>query len=184
MNEAIPEKVISSREIYRGRIVTLRVDEIRLPSGRTTTREIVEHPGAVVIVAVDSRDRVILVRQYRAAIAQTTLELPAGTREPNEAAERCAQRELAEETGLSAQTWHPLVGFYSTPGFTNEHLSVFVATDLGPAEGHPEEDESIQHEWVDLAAVPGMISKGEICDAKTIAGLLCYLQGIRATRGV
>jgi len=184
MNEATPEQVISSREIYRGRIISLRVDEIRLPSGRTTTREIVDHPGAVVIVAVDQSDRVILVRQYRAAVAKFTLEVPAGTREPNETPEFCARRELTEETGMTAKTWQRLVNFYSTPGFTNEYLSVFVATDLEVAGGHPEEDESIQREWVDLAAIPGMISAGEICDAKTIAGLLCYLQGVRLSRGV
>ena len=184
MNEGNPEQVISSREIYHGRIISLRLDEIRLSSGRTTTREIVDHPGAVVIVAVDQSNRVSLVRQYRAAVAKNTLELPAGTREPHETPEQCARRELEEEAGMTAKTWQPLVGFYSTPGFTNEYLSVFVATDLEVANAHPEEDESIQREWIDLAAIPGMISDGELCDAKTIAGLLCYLQGVRRTRGV
>src|SRR5438105_3637500 len=96
----VPEELTSSEVIYQGRILTLRLDTVTLPSGRSTTREIVAHPGAVVIVAVDDRDQVALVRQYRAAVHQDLLELPAGTREASEQAERCAERELEEETGL------------------------------------------------------------------------------------
>lgn len=173
-----PEHVIARKDVYRGRILTLRVDEVRLPNGRQTTREIVEHPGAVVIVAVDTRGRVAMVRQYRAAVGHELLELPAGTREPNETAEACARRELSEEMGLTAASWTALGGFYSAPGFCTEYLSLFLAAGLTPSAGHPEEDEQIQREWIELAAVPRMIAEGDVCDAKSIAGLLRYLQGV------
>lgn len=181
MSDFVSERVVSSREIYRGRIVRLRVDDVVLPSGRHTTREIVEHPGAVVIVAPDDRKRVAMVRQYRAAVGRNLLELPAGTREPNEDAENCARRELAEEMGMAAARWVNLGGFFSAPGFCNEYLTLFLATGLSEAAGQPEADESIRREWIDLANIPGMIASGEICDAKSIAGLLRCLQIL--TRG-
>ena len=175
MSESSQERVVARRDVYRGRILTLHVDDVILPNGRQTTREIVEHPGAVVIVAVDDQDRVAMVRQYRAAVQRELLELPAGTREPNESAEVCARRELREETGLAAKRWAPLIGFYSAPGFCTEYLSVFIATGLETASGRPAEDESIKREWLDLKVVPGLVAAGEICDAKTIAGLLAFL---------
>jgi len=98
------ERVIARHEIFRGRILTLRVDDVELPTGRRTTREIVDHPGAVVIVAPDESGRVAMVRQYRSAVGRALIELPAGTREPNEDAESCARRELAEEMGLAASS--------------------------------------------------------------------------------
>ena len=170
------EQVISSRQVFRGRVVTLRVDEVRLPSGRETTREIVEHPGAVVIAAVDSNNRVALVRQYRAAAGQELLELPAGTREPNELPLACAQRELSEEMGVQASTWLPLAQFFSAPGFCTEQLWLYLATGLQPSSGTPEADENIQRQWIDLKAVASMIATGQIRDAKSIAGLLMVLQ--------
>jgi ADP-ribose pyrophosphatase len=174
------ERVTDRKVVFRGRILTLRVDTVELPSGRTTTREIVEHPGAVVILAVDLAGRVGLVRQYRSAIGQTTLELPAGTLEPPETSLACAQRELAEEMGVSAGRWFPLVEFYSSPGFCTELLSVFVATNLALSPGVPEADESIQREWVDLERVPALLAASEVRDAKTIAGLLAFLDRDRA----
>ncbi len=179
MSDLGRERVVGSQSIFRGRILTLRVDEVVLPSGRRTTREIVEHPGAVVIIAPDNNGRVAMVRQYRSAVGQMLVELPAGTREPNEDAEACARRELAEEMGLSAATWRALGGFYSAPGFCTEYLSLFLATGLTPTPGQPEEDESIQREWIDLRDVPEMIATGKIRDAKSIVGLLRYLSGPR-----
>jgi len=176
------EQVISSREVYRGRIITLRVDEVRLPSGRETTREIVEHPGAVVIAAVDSNNRIALVRQYRAAAGQDLLELPAGTRESNELPLACAQRELSEEMGIQASTWQPLAQFFSAPGFCTEQLWLYLATGLLPSSGVPEADEQIQRQWIDLKAAGSMIATGQIRDAKSIAGLLLVLQ-TRGTEG-
>lgn len=176
MSSAGAERVTSRHDVYRGRILSLEVDQVVLPNGRATTREIVRHPGAVVIVAADDRGRVVMVRQYRSAVARELIELPAGTREPNEDAETCARRELAEETGLVANDWTALGGFFSAPGFCTEYLSLFLATGLSAASGQPEEDESITREWVALSAVSRMIAAGEICDAKSIAGLLRYLQ--------
>ncbi len=167
---------MSSQEIFRGRILRLRVDTVRLPTGRETTREIVEHPGAVVIVAIDHQGRVGMVRQYRSAIGRTTLEVPAGTREPNEDALSCAKRELGEEMGVTAGRWYPLVSFYSSPGFCTELLECFVAADVAPSAGTPEEDESIQRLWVDPSSIPSLIANHELCDAKSIASLLLYLQ--------
>lgn len=170
------EQVISSREIYRGRIITLRVNEIHLPNGRETTREIVEHPGAVVIAAVDSANRIALVKQFRAAAGQELLELPAGTREPNEGPLACAQRELAEEMEIQAANWRPLSQFYSAPGFCTEQLWLYLATDLASASGQPDADEQINRQWIDLKAVWNMIETGQIRDAKSIAGLLMVLR--------
>jgi ADP-ribose pyrophosphatase len=168
--------VQSRTYIYRGRIISVRVDVIALSNGRTTTREIVEHPGASVIVAVDDQRRVGMVRQYRSAIGRESLELPAGTREPPETPAECAARELGEELGATAGRWHPLIEFYSSPGFCTELLSVFVATSLSPASKQPEEDESIKREWIQLAAIPDLIARQELCDAKSIAGLLAFGQ--------
>ncbi len=176
MSASQPEEVLTTRTVFQGRIISVRVDTVRLPSGRTTTREVVVHPGAVVVVAPDDQGRVAMVRQYRPAIGRETLELPAGTREPAETAEACAARELAEEVGVQAAQWQPLVEFYSSPGFCTELLSVFLATRLSPAPAHPEEDEAIRREWIDLSAVPDLIARGVLVDAKTIAGLLVYLQ--------
>jgi ADP-ribose pyrophosphatase len=178
MSEPAPEQILSSRQIYHGRIVTLEVVDVVLPNGRRAIREIVKHPGAVVIVAPDDRGRVAMVRQYRTAAGRELLELPAGTREPNESADECARRELVEEMGLTAAHWTNLGGFYSAPGFCTEYLTLFLATGLTSVEGHPEADEWLRREWIDLARVPAMIASGEICDAKSIAGLLRYLQGL------
>ncbi|HEX5415391.1 MAG TPA: NUDIX hydrolase [Chloroflexota bacterium] len=170
------EQVVSSKEVFRGRIITLKVNEVRLPNGRETTREIVEHPGAVVIAAVDAGNRIALVRQFRSAVGQELLELPAGTREPNEGPLACAQRELAEEMGVQAANWRPLSQFYSAPGFCTEQLWLYLATDLTAESGTPDADEQINRQWIDLKAGWDMIETGQIRDAKSITGLLMVLR--------
>jgi ADP-ribose pyrophosphatase len=174
MSVVSPETIMSTREIYRGRIVTLKVKTVILPSGHERTRDIVEHPGAVVILAPDSEGRVAMVRQYRSAVDRFLLEVPAGTRELGENAPDCARRELQEEMGVDAANWYPLIEFYSAPGFCTELLSVFVATGHTPSATQPEEDESIQRLWLPLTSIPTLISSGEIVDAKSIASLLTY----------
>ena len=174
MSQVSPETIRSTREIYRGRIVTLKVKTVVLPSGRETTRDIVEHPGAVVIVAPDSAGRIAMVRQYRSAVDRFLLEVPAGTREIGEDAASCARRELQEEMGVDAAHWHPLIEFYSAPGFCTELLSVFVATAHSPSATQPEEDELIERLWLPLTSIPDLIASGEIVDAKSIASLLTY----------
>lgn len=176
MSELSPESVVDSRTVFEGRLITVKVDTVRLEGGATTTREIVEHPGAVAMVVPDATGRVAMVRQWRSALRRWTLEIPAGTREPNESAEDCAKRELAEEMGLRAAHWSPLLEVYTSPGWCNELIQIFLATGLATESGNPEADEMLQREWVDLATIPSRMSQGEIRDAKTVAGLLAYLQ--------
>lgn len=170
------ERTISSRRIYEGRIVKLRVDTIELPDGRTSQREIVEHRGAVVIAAVDDHRNVLLVRQFRKAVEQVLLELPAGTLDPGEEPEACAYREIQEETGFKARRWEKLGGFYSAPGFLTEYLHLFLASELEPSDKAADDDENIEVEPTPLSQVPRLIAAGEIQDSKSVAGLLRVLR--------
>lgn len=165
-------RTVGSRIIHQGRYLTFREDTIDLGDGKLVRREIVDHPGAVVIVPLDAHGHAIMVRQYRHAAGKTLLELPAGTLERGEDPLACARRELREETGYAAAHWEPLPGFFSAPGFTNEFMHLFLARDLAhdPLDG--DEDEEIVVEPVPLAHAIAMIERGEIQDAKTIAGLL------------
>lgn len=169
------EKMISSKRIYEGRIINLRVDAVVLPDGKTTNREIVEYAGAVAIVPVNEKGELLLVRQYRYAVGETLLEIPAGKMEPGESYAACAGREMVEETGYEAGNLKHLISFYSTPGFTNEQIHLFLATDLVPKKQDLDEDEFIEVEIVSLKKAPEMILSGEICDAKSVAGILAAL---------
>ncbi len=172
--EPIPE-VLGSRSVYEGQVVSLRVDEIALPQGRKATRAVVEHPGAVVVIALDEKGEVALVRQYRHAVKRYLLELPAGGLEPGEAPLATAQRELREEVGVEAAKWTPLGYFFSSPGFANEILHVFLAEDLRPAYAEPDEDEDIvvvRYSLDELYEHPERIE-----DAKSLAALL-LLSGV------
>ena len=169
------EKTLSSRLIYDGRAVRLRVDTVRLPSGRETTREIVEHGDCVAIIAVDDKDNVLLVNQFRKPVERELLEIPAGGIEPGEEPVDCVRRELREETGFLPQKVERLGGFYSTPGYCNEYLHLYLATDLVLRPLQAEDSESIRLVRVPLAQIPGLITSGSICDAKSIAGLLIFL---------
>ncbi len=168
------EQVIRSEYLYRGRILKLRLDEVRLDGkpGHVTVREIVEHRGAAVIIPLDDRDRVLMVRQYRAAAARDMLEVPAGTLNEGEDPAACAMRELKEETGYQAGQWEPLGYIYSSPGFSTEKMYLYVARQLTETQASPEEDEAITVEWVNLKDALDKIESGEIVDAKTIVGLL------------
>ncbi|MBM3132396.1 MAG: NUDIX hydrolase [Chloroflexi bacterium] len=166
------EKVIESKRAFKGRRVSLRVDTVELPSGRKTTREIVEYPDCVVIVAIDSEENVLLVRQYRSAIGRTLMELPAGKTEPDEHPLKAAHRELREETGYSARNMEELGGFYSGPGYSTEYLHLYLATELEPTGEALDPDEIMNIFRVPLAEIPGIIARGEVCDAKSVAGLL------------
>jgi ADP-ribose pyrophosphatase len=166
------ETVLSSRRIYDGRIVHLRVDDVRTPTGFETRREIIEHSGAVALVAIDDEGRVLLVQQYRHAARRTTLEIPAGTLEAHEDPAACAVRELAEETGYSAQHLESIGGFYPSPSYCTEYIHVFVATGLTRGKARPEIDEHIEIESVAWAEALRRIETGAIDDAKSIAALL------------
>ena len=167
-----PERVVDSRPIYEGRIVRFRVDTVVLPDGSRSTREVIGTPGAVVIVPLTDDGQVRMVRQYRSAIGEYLLELPAGTLEPNESPEQAAPRELAEETGDRAARWRRLAGFYTVPGICDEYLHLFLATDLTPGQTDQEADEFIEVVTLPLSEALEMVRQGEVRDAKTIIGLL------------
>ena len=171
-----PERVVDSQLIYEGRIVRFRVDTVVLPDGSRSTREVIGTPGAVVIVPLTDDGQVRMVRQYRSAIGEYLLELPAGTLEPNESPEQAAPRELAEETGDRAARWRRLVGFYTVPGICDEYLHLFLATDLTPGQTNQEADEFIEVVTLPLSEALAMVRQGEIRDAKTIIGLLMVAQ--------
>lgn len=166
------EKIIHSEYLYRGHVVNLRLDQVELPNKQTAAREVVEHHGAVVIVALDGRGRVLLVRQYRHGAGRELLELPAGSVEEGEDPALCAARELKEETGFHALEWKNLGYFYSSPGFLTEKMYLFLARKLTRGAATPEADEFINIETVPLGQAIKLIDQGKLLDAKTIAGLL------------
>jgi ADP-ribose diphosphatase len=172
-----PEVVLSSEVVYAGKVVKLRVDQVRLSNGREARREVVVHRGAVALVALDAEGNCLLVRQYRSAVGRVLLEIPAGTLEPDEDPADCAARELAEETGYRPGRLVELFGFYSAPGFCTEHLWVYLATDLVATAAEADADEDIQLVRLPLADCVELIRSGEIRDAKSIAGLLAAQAG-------
>ena len=169
------EETLSSREIYSGRVVNLRVDDVRLPGGRRTMREVVEHSDCVAMVAIDAEDNVLLVKQFRKPVEKELLEIPAGCIEPGEDPETTVRRELGEEIGFLPRKVDRLGGFYSTPGYCTEYLYLYLATDLVPDRRYAEDTESIEVVSVPLSQVAELIESGAICDAKSIAGLLTFL---------
>jgi len=169
------EKTLSSRRVYQGRAVSVRVDEVEMPSGRRSTREVVEHHDAVVVVPLDDEGGVYLVRQFRQAVEKHLLELPAGGIEPGEAPEACVVRELREEIGMRPGRVERLGGFYSAPGFCTEYLHLFLAKGLKPDRLPAEDAEVIEVVRVSLKEIPRLIASGEIEDSKSIAGLLLFL---------
>ncbi|MCL6638167.1 MAG: NUDIX hydrolase [Firmicutes bacterium] len=166
------EKLLASKRVFVGKVVSLRVDTVELPGGREGTREVVEYPGAVAVVAVNGRGEVYLVRQYRHAVGMELLEIPAGKMEKGEEAEVCARRELLEETGCEAREVKPLLRFFSTPGFTTEEMHLFLASGLTEGKQNPDDDEFIDVEKVPLERALEMVWSGQICDAKSVAGIL------------
>jgi ADP-ribose pyrophosphatase len=172
----LAEETLSSQKVFEGRAVNLRIDTVRLPSGRETTREIVEHENCVAIVALDDADNILLVKQFRKPVEKELLEIPAGGIDPGETPEDAVRREMREETGFLPQKVDKLGGFYSTPGFCTEYLYLYLATDLVPKPLKAEDSESIRLVRVPLAEIPGLIASDAICDAKSIAGLLAFLE--------
>lgn len=169
------EETLSSHEIYSGKILKLRVDDVRLNDGCQTRREIVEHSDAVAIIAVDSDDNILLVKQFRKPVEKELLEIPAGCIEKGEQTENTVIREMREETGYRPQKIERLGGFYSTPGFCTEYLHLYLATDLVPDKLHAEDTDDIELVRIPKKRIIELIDSGSICDAKTIAGFLTYL---------
>ncbi len=172
---------INSRTtIHRGRVFELVTENVTLRNGVTTNMEYIEHPGATGIVALSDRKHVILIRQYRHTLREDIWEIPAGTLDPRESASACAQRELIEETGFSAGRWHSLGAITPVPGYSDERVHLFVAQNLQPAARNLDEDEIIRVHQIEFEEALGMIRRGEIKDAKTIAGLYLASEWLQA----
>ena len=166
------EKTLNSRLLHMGRQFSFLQDEVELPDGRRTHRDIVRHPGAVAIVPILPDGRIILVRQYRYAAGKALLEIPAGTLEPRESPVDCARRELTEETGYEAGEMERLLSCYMAPGYSSEVIHLFLARDLREVGGQSEPDEDIAVEILEPPELLKMIAENTIEDAKTIIGIL------------
>lgn len=168
----LKEKTLQQKNVFTGNMISVRLDTVELPNNKKATREVVEHPGAVTVLAYTDQDEILMVHQYRYPIGQETLELPAGKLDPDEPPHTCAARELAEETGYRAGTVKFLGKFYTSPGFADEVMYLYAAEDLVEGEQCCDEDEFVnvvklrRHEAVEK------IVSGEISDAKTIVGIL------------
>ncbi|MDT8066572.1 MAG: NUDIX hydrolase [Terriglobia bacterium] len=173
--------ILKSRVTYRAPVFYVTSEIVREPSGVTARRDIVRHPGSVVVLAVESsgRDaRVLLAKQFRYAARKQMLELPAGRIDAGETALEAGKRELSEETGYRARKWSKAMFFYVSPGFLDETMTIFLAEELEPGKATPEEDEVIRARLVPLPKAVDMVMKGRIQDAKTIAGVLWYARRI------
>ena len=169
----ILEKNVESRRVFDG--IILHIDHLvnELPNGQLAQREVARHIGASAVVPVDAEGNVWLVRQFRACIDQVLLEIPAGKLDyKNEDRLEAARRELREETGLTARRWTHLVDIFTTPGFSDERISLYLAQDLEAGSSHPDDDEFLNVVRVPLAELVAAIQRGEVTDAKTICAVL------------
>lgn len=166
------EKTISSKMIYEGKIINLRLDDVELQNGTQSKREVVEHPGAVAILAVTDGGEAYFVRQYRKPVEKELLEIPAGKLDAGEGPDACAVRELGEETGMAAAEMRRIAFFYSSPGFASEKLYIYLATGLRPVDVEKPEDEFLEAFRLPLREAVEMARKGEIEDGKTLIALL------------
>jgi ADP-ribose pyrophosphatase len=172
-NPIVPREI---RTIFHGRVFSVHVETVPLPTGGELQAEIIRHPGSVVIVPITARDEIILVRQYRPAIGRWAWELPAGSLKPGEDVERAGRRECQEETGQIPSRIERMGSFFPTPGYCDEEMTFFKATGLrtpgpGDEEAHQDEDEDIETRPFARDDLQRMIAAGEIIDLKTIAGL-------------
>lgn len=173
MKPIVPTEI---RKVYEGRVFTLQLETLTLPKGHELKAEIIRHPGSVVIIPVTDAAEIILVRQYRPAIGRWAWELPAGSLKPGEDVGKAAVRECQEETGLVAGTLKELGAFYPTPGYCDEEMNFYVASELrapgsADAEAHADDDEDIEAKPFSRARIAEMIADGEIVDLKTVAGM-------------
>ena len=164
-------KVNNRTIVYHGKIFELIRENITLENGTTTDVEFIEHPGAAAIIPFLDDNRIVLLKQYRHALKKVIWEIPAGTLGPQEEIISCAKRELIEETGYSASGWQKLGEITPVPGYSDERIHIYLATELQPAEQHLDADEVIQVQEVEFNKALEMIGNGEIQDAKSIAGL-------------
>jgi ADP-ribose pyrophosphatase len=169
-------KILHSTTIYKGKVFGIRRDEVIEPSGVRATREMITHPGSVVVLPVLPDKRIVLIRQYRHAARQYMWELVAGRIDAGENPQQAAARELMEETGYRARKYTIFLDVFPSPGFLEERMYILLAKQVTPGEAHPEEDEKIDSQAYTRKELEQMIHKGKIIDAKTIAGLLYYFR--------
>ncbi len=170
------EKTLSSRPIFNGRAFNVRVDTVINAGGEETTRDIVEHVPCIAVIPVDKNGDIVLVRQYRKAVEKYLLEIPAGGIDPGEDPDTAVKRELQEEIGCIPGYIERLGGFYSSPGFCTEYLYLYLAMDLKPGQLYAEDTAGIEVVRIKPDRIREMILSQEICDSKSIAGLLYYLE--------
>ncbi len=168
----LTEKTLSSEKIFDGRILHVRRDTVLLPNGHQSTREVVDHPGGVCVLALDDQERVLVVSQFRYPYGEVLRELPAGKLEYGEDPAQAAIRELREETGAVAGTFQPLGELYPSPGYCGEIIRMYLARDLSFGDTDPDEDEFLGLERVPFSQLVEQVLSGEIKDAKTIAAVL------------
>jgi ADP-ribose pyrophosphatase len=175
--EHLVEKTIAKEKIFDGKVIDLYVEDVLLPNGKTSKREIIKHPGAVAIIAVTNEGKIVLVRQYRKAMERVLVEIPAGKLEKGEEPELTARRELEEETGYKCEEMHHLISFYTSPGFADELVHLYVAENLSKLESSAslDEDEFVDVLEVTLEEALELIKEQQIYDAKT-AYAIQYLQ--------
>ncbi len=167
------DKLLSSKTVFEGQILTLRVDEVEAADGYRSTREVIEHRGAVGVVCV-YEGSLVFVRQYRHATGEVLLEIPAGKLDGGEDPEACAVRELGEEVGLRPRSLEHLATYYTTPGFTNEKFYLYLCTDAEETEAGADEGEVLEIERRPVASVRELLTSGEARDAKTLLGLALF----------
>jgi len=166
------EKAIETKQLFQGRLLGLRVDTVEMPDGKRSTREVVEHPGAVAIVAITDQKELVLVRQFRTATGEIVLEIPAGVPGKGEKGEKAASRELEEETGFKAGQVKKIWGGYASPGYSTEILNYYLATELKKTSQKTDEDEFVEVEILPVTRCLDMLKHGQINDNKTIVGIL------------
>jgi len=172
-------EILSSEMVYQGRVFGLRRDEVVEPSGVRATREVITHPGSVVVLPVLPDGRIVMIRQYRHATRQYLWELVAGRKEPEETPKEGAARELLEETGYRAKRFKVFLDVFPTPGFLEERMYLLLAEGLTAGEAQPEEDEKIEVRAYRVNELKKMIKSGRLRDAKSVAGILYYLTFLR-----
>ena len=170
-------KIVESKEVYRSRVFWVTEDRAVDPkTGFEIKRSVIRHPGSAVMMAVDAKRRVLLVRQYRLPAEKKLWELPAGRIDDGEDALKAAKRELVEETGYRAKKWKKLASYFASPGFVQERMTVFLATELTAGDATPMDDERIESRWFKRRELKEMIRRGKIEDGKTLVGFLSWLQ--------
>jgi ADP-ribose pyrophosphatase len=170
-------RILATRRVYEGKVLSLDVDEVEEPGGVRAVREVVRHRGSVAALPVHDDGRVVLVRQYRYPVDASVWELPAGRLDPGESVEEAARRELEEEVGLRPRELTALAVFYTTPGFCDEAMHLFRATGLTSVAARPEPDERIESRAFTLEEARAMIRRGEIREGKTLVALLMEIGG-------